>query len=67
LRDGTAIAIANTTAQATGTANASEAIGLKFRTIHATPEPTGMAAAIHSQKVQFNGTARLIMFAIAGA
>lgn len=49
--------MAKTTAQAAGTARASGAIGLKFLTIHVTPEPSGMAAAgIHSQNVQFDGT-----------
>ncbi|MDQ0732431.1 hypothetical protein [Arthrobacter sp. B1I2] len=66
-REETAIAIAKTTTQATGTANASGAIGLKFLTIHATPEPTGIAAISHNQFIQRGWTFRSSMFPIAEA
>ena len=52
-----ATAVEKTTAQTIGTAKTSGATGLKFLTIHVTPEPSGMAAAgIHSQNVQFDAT-----------
>lgn len=67
LRGETATAITKTTAQATGIARASGAIGLKFLTIHVTPNPSGMAAvATHSQNVQF-GIAGSLLCPIAEA
>lgn len=67
LRDDTAAAITKTTAHAAGIAKASGAIGLKFLTIHVTPNPIGMAAAAtHSQNVQF-GTAGSLLCPIAEA
>ena len=67
LRDETAIAIVKTTTQATGTANASGAIGLKFLTLHATPDPSGIAATSHNQFIQRGGTFRSSRFPIAEA
>ena len=52
-------------AQATGTARACGAIGLKFLTIQETPEPSGMDATSHSHNVDFAGTARSLLPPIA--
>jgi hypothetical protein len=61
------MATTKTTAQATGTARASGALGLKFLTIQETPEPSGTDATSHSHTVHFAGNAHSLLLPIAEA